>query len=213
MKISNEEINYIVDEVTKRLKEKKEDLGILIEASGKHVHLSKEHVEKLFGEGYELTKKRDLSQPGQYLCEEKVMLIGPKGVMQNVSVLGPTRGNTQVEVSKSDAVSLGINAPIRMSGDINGTSPIILASKTSVVRLEEGAIVAKRHIHMTPEDALKYGVTDKEKVQVKVKGERSLIFDEVIVRVSDKFNTVVHIDYDEANACGFVKNTRGEILK
>ncbi|RXM57335.1 ethanolamine utilization phosphate acetyltransferase EutD [Clostridium tetani] len=213
MKISNEEINYIVDEVTKRLKEKKEDLGILIEASGKHVHLSKEHVEKLFGEGYELTKKRDLSQPGQYLCEEKVMLIGPKGVMQNVSVLGPTRGNTQVEVSKSDAVSLGINAPIRMSGDIKGTSPIILASKTSVVRLEEGAIVAKRHIHMTPEDALKYGVTDKEKVQVKVKGERSLIFDEVIVRVSDKFNTVVHIDYDEANACGFVKNTRGEILK
>lgn len=213
MKISNEEINYIVDEVTKRLKEKKEDLGILIEASGKHVHLSKEHVEKLFGEGYELTKKRDLSQPGQYLCEEKVMLIGPKGVMQNVSVLGPTRGNTQVEVSKSDAVSLGINAPIRMSGDIKGTSPIILASKTSVVRLEEGAIVAKRHIHMTPEDALKYGVTDKEKVKVKVKGERSLIFDEVIVRVSDKFNTVVHIDYDEANACGFVKNTRGEILK
>ncbi|BDR87459.1 ethanolamine utilization phosphate acetyltransferase EutD [Clostridium tetani] len=213
MKISNEEINYIVDEVTKRLKEKKEDLGILIEASGKHVHLSKEHVEKLFGEGYELTKKRDLSQPGQYLCEEKVMLIGPKGVMQNVSVLGPTRGNTQVEVSKSDAVSLGINAPIRMSGDINGTSPIILASKTSVVRLEEGGIVAKRHIHMTPEDALKYGVTDKEKVKVKVKGERSLIFDEVIVRVSDKFNTVVHIDYDEANACGFVKNTRGEILK
>ncbi|RXI49094.1 propanediol utilization protein [Clostridium tetani] len=213
MKISNEEINYIVDEVTKRLKEEKEDLGILIEASGKHVHLSKEHVEKLFGKGYELTKKRDLSQPGQYLCEEKVTLIGPKGIMQNVSVLGPTRENTQVEVSKSDAVSLGINAPIRMSGDTKGTSPIILASKTSVVRLEEGAIVAKRHIHMTPEDALKYGVTDKEKVQVKVKGERSLIFDEVIVRVSDKFNTVVHIDYDEANACGFVKNTRGEILK
>ncbi|BDR67905.1 phosphate propanoyltransferase [Clostridium tetani] len=213
MKISNEEINYIVDEVTKRLKEEKEDLGILIEASGKHVHLSKEHVEKLFGKGYELTKKRDLSQPGQYLCEEKVTLIGPKGIMQNVSVLGPTRENTQVEVSKSDAVSLGINAPIRMSGDTKRTSPIILASKTSVVRLEEGAIVAKRHIHMTPEDALKYGVTDKEKVQVKVKGERSLIFDEVIVRVSDKFNTVVHIDYDEANACGFVKNTRGEILK
>ncbi|CDI50341.1 ethanolamine utilization phosphate acetyltransferase EutD [Clostridium tetani] len=213
MKISNEEINYIVSEVTKRLKEEKEDLRILIEASGKHVHLSKEHVEKLFGKGYELTKKRDLSQPGQYLCEEKITLIGPKGVMQNVSVLGPTRENTQVEISKSDAVSLGINAPIRMSGDTKGTSPIILASKTSVVRLEEGVIVAKRHIHMTPEDALKYGVTDKEKVKVKVKGERSLIFDEVIVRVSDKFNTVVHIDYDEANACGFVKNTRGEILK
>ncbi|KHO36264.1 propanediol utilization protein [Clostridium tetani] len=211
--MSNEEINYIVSEVTKRLKEEKEDLRILIEASGKHVHLSKEHVEKLFGKGYELTKKRDLSQPGQYLCEEKITLIGPKGVMQNVSVLGPTRENTQVEISKSDAVSLGINAPIRMSGDTKGTSPIILASKTSVVRLEEGVIVAKRHIHMTPEDALKYGVTDKEKVKVKVKGERSLIFDEVIVRVSDKFNTVVHIDYDEANACGFVKNTRGEILK
>ncbi|NOH16465.1 ethanolamine utilization phosphate acetyltransferase EutD [Clostridium cochlearium] len=213
MKISNKEINYIVNEVTKRLKWEKEESGILIEASGKHVHLSKEHVEKLFGKGYELTKKRELSQPGQYLCEEKVTLIGPKGVMQNVSVLGPTRENTQVEISKSDAVSLGVKAPVKMSGDVVGTPSIVLATKNSVVKLEEGVIVAKRHIHMAPEDALKYGVIDKQKVQVKVNGERSLIFDEVIVRVSDKFNTVVHIDYDEANACGFVKNTRGEILK
>lgn len=213
MKISNKEINYIVNEVTKRLKWEKEESGILIEASGKHVHLSKEHVEKLFGKGYELTKKRELSQPGQYLCEEKVTLIGPKGVMQNVSVLGPTRENTQVEISKSDAVSLGVKAPVKMSGDVVGTPSIVLATKNSVVKLEEGVIVAKRHIHMAPEDALKYGVIDKQKVKVKVNGERSLIFDEVIVRVSDKFNTVVHIDYDEANACGFVKNTRGEILK
>lgn len=213
MKISSEEINYIVNEVTKKLKGEKEQSKILVEASGKHVHLSKEHVEKLFGKGYELTKVRDLSQPEQYLCEEKVTLIGPKGVMQNVSVLGPTRENTQVEISKSDAVSLGVKAPVKMSGDVVGTPSIILATKNSVVKLEEGVIVAKRHIHITPEDALKYGVSDREKVKVKIEGGRSLIFDEVIVRVSDKFNTVVHIDYDEANACGFVKNTRGEILK
>ncbi|MGL4730285.1 MAG: ethanolamine utilization phosphate acetyltransferase EutD [Clostridium sp.] len=213
MKISNTEINYIVDQVVKRLACDKEDKGILVEASGRHIHLSKDTVEKLFGKGYELTKKRDLSQPGQYLCEEKVMLIGPKGVLQNVSVLGPARDNTQVELSKSDAVSIGVKAPLRMSGDIKGSAPITLAAKDSVVRIEEGVIVAKRHIHITPEDAKKYGVKDKEDVMVRINGERSLIFDEVSVRVSDKFNTVLHLDYDEANACSYTKDTYCEIVK
>ncbi|GAA0125741.1 ethanolamine utilization phosphate acetyltransferase EutD [Clostridium sp. CTA-19] len=210
MAISNVEVNYIVEEVVKRLYGKK---GILVEASGRHIHLSKDMVETLFGKGYKLNKKRDLSQPGQYLCEEKVTIIGPKGVMQNVSVLGPAREHTQVELSKGDAVSIGVNAPVRMSGDIKGSAPITLASKNAVARLEEGVIVAKRHIHITPEDASKYGVKDKENVMVKINGERSLIFDDVAVRVSDKFNTVLHLDYDEANACGYTKDTYCEIVK
>ncbi|WP_443659120.1 ethanolamine utilization phosphate acetyltransferase EutD [Clostridium algidicarnis] len=213
MEISNIEVNYIIAEVLKRLKEKPEDKGILIEASGKHVHLSRKDVDTLFGPGYELKKARDLSQPGQYLCEEKVTVIGPKGVMQNVAVLGPIRKTTQVELSKSDAVSIGINAPVRMSGSTKESAAVSLATKTAAIRLDEGVIVAKRHIHITPEDAAKYGVKDKDIIKVKVSGDRSLIFDEVAVRVSDKFSTVIHIDYDEANACGFVKNIRGEILK
>ncbi|MBU5591914.1 phosphate propanoyltransferase [Clostridium sp. MSJ-4] len=213
MEISNLEINYIIDEVIKRLKEKKDDKGILVEASGKHVHLSQKDVDVLFGPGYELKKQRDLSQPGQYLCEEKVTLIGPKGVMQNVAVLGPVRKDTQVEISKSDAVLLGVKAPVRMSGDIKQSAPISLATKTAAITIEEGVIVAKRHLHITPEEALKYGIKNNDIIKFKVNSDRSLIFDEVAVRVSDKFSTVVHIDYDEANACGFVKGMRGEILK
>ncbi|MGG7165461.1 ethanolamine utilization phosphate acetyltransferase EutD [Clostridium ihumii] len=213
MQISNSEINYIIDEVVKRLKEKKENKGILVEASGRHVHLSQKEVEVLFGKGYELKKVRDLSQPGQYLCEEKVTLVGPRGVMQNVAVLGPARADTQVELSKSDAVSIGINAPVRMSGDIKNSAPITIVSKNAAVSLSEGVIVAKRHIHITPEDASKYGIKNGEDVKVKISGERSLIFDEVAVRVSDKFNTVIHIDYDEANACGFTKGVYAEIVK
>lgn len=213
MNITDLELNYVVGEIVKRLGNDTEKEGILMEASGRHVHLSKECVEALFGKGYELTKKRELSQPGQYLCEEKVTLIGPKGVLQNVSVLGPARAETQIELSKSDAVSIGVNAPVRMSGDTKNSGSVILATKNAVVKLEEGVIAAKRHIHITPEDAAKYGVKDKEDVKVKVFGERGLIFDNVAIRVSDKFNTALHIDYDEANACGFTKNMRCQIIK
>lgn len=206
-------LNYIVDEVVRRLKNEAEDEGILVEASGRHVHLSKTAVELLFGKGYELTKKRELSQPGQYLCEEKVTLIGPKGTLHNVSVLGPEREETQVELSMTDAVSIGVKAPVKMSGDVENSGSIILATSKSVLKLDKGVIAAKRHIHITPEDAKKYGVSNNEEVSIKLTGDRGVIFTNVAVRVSDKFNTVVHLDYDEANACGFSKGMRAVIVK
>jgi putative phosphotransacetylase len=206
-----ESLNYIVNEVVKRLQS--EDEGILVEASGRHVHLSKESVEMLFGKGYKLTKKRELSQPGQYLCDEKVMIIGSKGTIQNISVLGPEREETQIELSKTDAVSIGIKAPVKMSGDIENSGSVIIATQNAAIKLDMGVIVAKRHIHITPEDAKKYGVSNNEEVSVKVTGERGVIFTNVAVRVSDKFETVVHLDYDEANACGFVKGMKATIIK
>lgn len=206
-------LNYIVDEVVKRLQAEAEDEGIMVEASGRHVHLSKECVYLLFGEGYELTKKRDLSQKGQYLCEEKVTLIGKKGTFHNVSVLGPVRGETQVELSKTDALSIGVDAPVRMSGDLEGSGSIVIAGPKAAVMLEKGVIAAKRHIHISPEDAVKYDVKDKEEVSIKLGGERGVIFTNVAVRVSPDFNTAVHLDYDEANACSYVKGMRAVIVK
>lgn len=206
-------LDHIVDEIIKRLQKEKEDEGVLVEASGRHVHLSKECIELLFGKGYELTKKRDLSQPGQYLCEEKVTVIGPKGTIHNVSVLGPVRKQSQVELSKTDAVSIGVNAPVKMSGNIENSGTVIIATPLSVVKLQNGVIVAKRHIHITPEDSIRYGVMNNEEVSIKINGERGVIFTNVTVRVSDKFSTVVHLDYDEANACGFTKGMRASILK
>ncbi len=206
-------LNYIVDEVIKRLYGENEDEGILVEASGRHVHLSEEHVELLFGKGYKLVKSRDLSQFGQYLCEEKVNLIGPKGVLENVSVLGPARKDSQAELSKTDAISIGINAPVKISGNIENSEKIIIATSMAAVTLQRGLIVAKRHIHITPEDAIKYGVKDNEEVSIDICGERGVIFKNVTVRVSDKFSTAVHLDYDEANACGFYKGIRATIIR
>ncbi|WP_072830548.1 phosphate propanoyltransferase [Clostridium collagenovorans] len=209
----NNKIDYIVGEILERINQCKDEDTILVEASGRHVHLSKKDVETLFGEGYELTKKRDLSQPGQYLCEEKVMVIGPRGVLQAVSVLGPARAETQVELSKSDAVSVGINAPVRMSGDIKNSGSCIIATQKAAIKLEEGVIAAMRHIHITPEDAEKFNVANGEIVGIELQGERGLIFNKVAVRVSPKFNTAIHLDYDEANACGFTNGIRAKIIK
>ena len=213
-------LDLIVDELLKRLSKdtnsmiQSQDETILVEASGKHIHLSQEHVEMLFGKGYELKKVRELSQPGQYLCEEKVMVIGPKGVLNKVSVLGPVRSQTQVELSLSDAVSAGIKVPVRMSGDVKGSAGAIIATSNAAIVLKEGVIAAKRHIHMTPKDAKKFGVEDKEVLQVKVGcEERGLIFDNVVVRVNASYETAMHIDYDEANGCGFMKNMRARIVK
>lgn len=214
----DKQVDFIVEELLKRLSkstdDKKSEDTILVEASGKHVHLSQEHVEMLFGKGYELKKVRELSQPGQYLCEEKVMIIGPKGVLNKVAVLGPARKDTQVEVSLSDAVSIGIKAPVRMSGDVKGSAGAVIATANSAIKLEEGVIAAKRHIHINPEDAKRFEVEDKEVVQVKVGcEERGLIFDNVVIRVDPSFDTAMHIDYDEANACGFMKKMRAKIIK
>lgn len=211
MSTLEQKIEYIVEEVVKRLKN--QENTILVEASGRHVHLSQEHIDLLFGKGYELTKVKELSQPGQYACKERVSLIGPKGMIQNVVVLGPARKETQVELSKSDCVILGTKVPVRMSGDLKGSAAIIISTEKGIAQLPEGAIAAKRHIHISPEDAKRFNVEDKEVVKLKIEGERSLIFDEVVVRVSPNFNTAVHIDYDEANACGFVNGDRATIIK
>lgn len=203
-------LNEIVQEVISRVKK---EAFIEVEASGRHVHLSEEDVEKLFGKGYTLTKLRDLSQPGQYACKERVTITGPKGSIKNVIVLGPCRKETQVEVSLTDGSSLGVKAPIKQSGDLKNTLGIKISTEHGEVSLEKGLMVAKRHIHITPSDASKFNVYDNEVVQVKVFGQRPLIFDDVVVRVNKNFNTYMHIDYDEANACGFSKGTMAKIIK
>lgn len=187
---------------------------VLIETSARHLHVTKEVLETLFGEGYELTPKKDLSQPGQFACEERVEVIGPKKSFPAVSILGPVRPETQIELSASDARTIGVAAYVRESGDIAGTAPCKLVGPKGEVELDCGVIVAKRHIHMTPEDAEEYGVSDKQIVSVKVDTEdRSLIFGDVVVRVSPKYALAMHIDTDEANAALASGNTYGEIIK
>ena len=185
---------------------------VLLETSARHIHLSQEHVDILFGAGHQLTHKKDLSQPGQFACEGRVTVVGPKKEIKNVSILGPVRKESQVELSATDARSIGLNAPVRESGVLEGSAPCKLVGPAGEVDLEYGVIVAKRHIHITPEDAQAFGVSDKEIVKVKADSEgRSLIFDDVVVRVSASYATAMHIDTDEANACGGA--TVGEIVK
>lgn len=174
---------------------------VLVETSARHVHVTQEALEVLFGEGYELTKKKDLSQPGQYACEERVQVIGEKSSFPAVSILGPVRSACQVEISASDARSIGVKAPVRESGDIAGSGACKLVGPKGELELKEGVIVAKRHIHMTPEDAEKYGLKDKQVVSVKIdSAERSLVFGDTVVRVNPQYALAMHIDTDEANA-------------
>lgn len=203
------QIETLITEVFSKVKEQ----FIEVEASGRHIHLNRTAIDQLFGEGYQLTKSRELSQPGQFVCKERLTIIGPKGKFENVVILGPERKDSQVEVSLTDAVTLGIKAPVRESGNIFGTPSIILKSPIAKIMLPNGVIAAKRHIHVSPEDAKRFKLEDKEIVQVKVYGSRPLIFDDVLVRVSEKYRTYMHIDYDEANACGFSKGTLGRIIK
>ncbi len=185
---------------------------IALEGSARHLHVTRDDLHSLFGEGYELHNKRELSQPGQYLCEERVRLEGPRGGIDRVSILGPVRPATQVELSLTDARVLGIEPPVRESGDIKGSAPIRLVGPAGTVELAEGAIIAKRHIHITPEDAASMGLADKQTVKVRTFGPRSLVFDEVVVRVSEKFATSMHLDFDEMNAAGLSGDARGEVL-
>ncbi|MCI5802449.1 MAG: phosphate propanoyltransferase [Oscillospiraceae bacterium] len=187
---------------------------VLIETSARHVHVSQEALETLFGKGAELTFKKALSQPGQFACVERVDVVGPKKTIPNVSILGPVRPATQVEVSLSDARTLGLAAPIRESGDVAGSAPCKLVGPAGEIEISEGVIVAKRHIHTTPEDAVKLGVSDKEIVGVKVETNgRSLVFGDVVVRVSEKFATAMHVDTDESNAAACSGEVYGEIVK
>ena len=185
---------------------------ILVETSARHIHLSAEALEALFGKGATLTNKKDLSQPGQFACEEKVELVGPKSTMK-VSVLGPIRKDTQVELSLTDARALGISAPVRESGDIAGTTGLTLRGPAGEYVINEGVIVAKRHIHLTPADAKELGVADKEIVKVKLETERPLIFDGVVVRVNENFAAAMHIDTDESNAACAFGTVMGEIVR
>lgn len=187
---------------------------VIVETSARHIHLSREAVDVLFGEGYQLTNKKELSQPGQYACAEKLTIVGPKGTLK-ASILGPTRNASQVEISLTDARSIGVVAPIRESGDIKGSGACKLVNPETGAELElaEGVIAAKRHIHLTPEAAADMGVVDKEIVSVKIESERTAILGDVVVRVSPSFAPAMHIDTDEANAACAFGEIYGEIVK
>ena len=188
-------------------------MKVLVETSARHVHVTREHLDILFGEGYELHPKKYLSQPGQYASEERVDVVGPKRTLTGVSILGPVRKETQVELSLTDARTIGVTAPVRESGDIAGSGSCTLVGPKGQVTLTEGVIAAKRHTHMTKADAADFGVKDKDEVMVKVEDTgRSLIFDDVVVRVSDAYALAMHIDTDESNAACVKNGTMGEVI-
>ena len=188
-----------------------ERIFVPLEASGRHVHVTSAQAQSLFG--HPLTPKRDLSQPGQYLANERVTVIGPKGQFENVAVLGPERPEAQVEVSLTDARALGLNPPVRPSGQVENSPGVILEGPKGKVELSRGVIVAQRHIHVHPKDAARLGLQDKQLVKLKTYTARPVIFEELLVRVHPQFQTSVHLDYDEANACGFQNGDLGRILQ
>jgi len=186
---------------------------VLVEISAHHVHVSEADLEILFGKGHKLTNKKDLSQPGQFACEERVTVVGPKREIKGVSILGPCRPQTQVEISLTEARSIGVTVPIRESGDLKGSAGCKLVGPCGEVEITEGVIAAKRHIHMTPEDAEKYGIVDKQIVSVKIPTEgRALVFDDVVARVSPSYALAMHLDTDEANAAAIPGSCEGEII-
>ena len=199
----NEELKQLTEAVIRRI-------FVPLEASGRHVHITKEQALTLFGHG--LTPKRELSQPGQYLANERVTVVGPKGEFRNVAVLGPERKEAQVEISVTDGRILGIVPPVKLSGDVKDSPGAVLVGPRGRVELSAGVIAARRHIHMTPEDAARMEVRDGQTVKLRTFTERPLVFDDVTVRVSPKFATFAHLDYDEANACGMRPGDLGRIV-
>ena len=190
------------------------DKKFIVETSARHLHVTKEHLEILFGAGAELHNKKDLSQPGQFATTERVTVVGPKKSIPNVIILGPARPATQVEISLTDARTLGVSAPVRESGDVAGSGACKLVGPAGEVEIAEGVIAAKRHIHFTPADAEAAGVADKEIVSVKIDSDgRSLVLGDVVVRVSPKFAAAMHIDTDESNAACAFGECYGEIIK
>ena len=189
-------------------------MKFMVETSARHVHVSPADLATLFGEGYELTWKKDLSQPGQFACEERVTVVGPKKELKGVSILGPCRKQTQVELSLTDARSIGCAAPIRESGDLAGSGPCKIIGPKGEIEISEGVTAAKRHIHATPADAEALGVQNGDIVSVKIDTDgRSLVFGDVVVRVSDSYALAMHIDTDESNAAGCGREVYGEIVK
>ena len=197
-------MNSVIDTVLNKI-------FIEMEASGRHVHVTQEQAQLLFGHG--LTPERPLSQPGQWVAKERVTVIGPKGEFRNVAVLGPERKEAQVEISLTDGRILGIAPPVRPSGDVKDSPGALLKGAAGEVRLSEGVVAAQRHIHITPDDADRFGVKDKQVVRLQTFTERPLVFEDVLVRVSKDFATRVHLDFDEANACGYKTGDLGRILR
>lgn len=206
------DINQIAKRVLEVLKKEIDEDKIPVEISARHVHLSKEDLHYLFGEEYELTQKRPLSQTGQFLSEERVRLIGPKGVIDNVAILGPTRNETQVEISVTDTFSLGVKPVLRESGDINESPGIFVSHKDKMLMLEKGVIVAKNHIHMNEEDAKKFNVNDGQRVSVEICSNRPVIFKDVLIRVNKNFVLNLHLDLDEGNACMYAPGMKCKIV-
>lgn len=187
---------------------------VLVETSARHLHLSQKDLEILFGEGYQLTSKKALSQPGQFACVERVDVVGSKKTLSGVTILGPVRKATQVELSLTDARSIGVDAPIRESGDIAGSGACKLVGPKGEIELKEGVIAAKRHIHMTPADAEAFDVKDGQTVSVRIDSDgRALTFGDVVIRVRDDFALAMHIDTDESNAACATPGTMGEVIK
>ncbi|NPV43645.1 MAG: phosphate propanoyltransferase [Firmicutes bacterium] len=207
MSLNTREIEQIVEKVLQQLSNRKE---IPVGVSNRHVHLSRDHVEILFGKGYSLTKMKEL-QPGQFAARETVTLVGRKGVLEKVRVLGPSRNMTQVEISLTDGYKLGLKPPIRDSGDLKGSEGVTIVGPEGSIKLKEGVICAARHIHMTPQDAATWDVKDGDRVDVEIKGIRGLVFKNVLVRVSPKYRLEMHIDTDEANAAGLETGDTVEI--
>lgn len=181
--------------------------------SNKHLHLKEEDIEVLFGKGHTLTPLKPLKQPGQFACEEKVDIVGPKGTLKGVRILGPARPETQVELAMTDARTIGLSAPIRESGKLEGTPGAKLIGPAGEVDLDHGVIVALRHVHLSPEQALEAGVKDKDIVSIKFGGERGLVFDNVLIRSGEGHDSEIHLDTDEGNAAGLSNCELGEILK
>ena len=201
--MENTELQAVVEKVLSRL-------FIELEASGRHVHVTAEQARVLFGHG--LTPERPLSQPGQFLCKERVTVAGPKGEFQNVAVLGPERKEAQVEISLTDGRSLGVQPPVKLSGDVKNSPGCTLIGPEGTVKLEQGVICAQRHIHLTPADGKRFGVADRQVVKLQTFTERPAVFEDVVVRLHPEFSAAVHLDYDEANACGFRKGDWGRIV-
>ncbi|MCI8849553.1 MAG: phosphate propanoyltransferase [Oscillibacter sp.] len=212
--MNEQEIRRLVSNVVTRLLLQEEPANTVpVEVSARHVHLTQEDVEALFGPGHTLTHKRNLSQPGQFLAEERVSVVTAKNSFHNVAVLGPARSHTQVELSMTDARTLGLKAPIRQSGDTAGCPDVCLMAGSRMICAKESVMVAQNHIHMTPADASRYGVADGQKLQVEIETERPVTFDGVVIRVREDYALAMHIDLDEANACAFQTGESGRLVR
>ena len=215
MKYSEQELKALVDSIVKAVKEGEgSDAGVPIGVSNRHIHLTREHVEVLFGKGYELTKLKELSQPGQYACKEQLTIVGPSmRAIEGVRVLGPERKKSQVEISRTDSFTLKVKPPVRESGDLAGSAPITIIGPKGIVTLNEGCIIANRHIHMSEDEGRAFGVKDGEYVDVEINGERRSLFYDVQIRVHKDFRLEMHIDTDDANAAGVGNGFKAKLIK